>query len=354
MKVLLIDNGHPFTLNTPYVQPLGGSETSILLLAKGLAELGNDVVLLSTATIDVPQQMDNLWLYNINNWPNLYKHVDLIVFNRVIIPEILFSAIDVPVCYYAHDAYDQTHILSVITNRSIYNKLERIFCVSEWQEHTFIKYLGLPKTKLSVLGNSIDIFLYNGYVERNSNKFIFASIPYKGIDVIGDLFNDICIRSKRSDLELHVFSSMTLYGQESDVEYEANFNKLTKIPNVFLHKPISMKEMAVELLSSSFYLHPATYHETFGMMFVMAQAAGCLPITTNVGAASEIITNEHDGFVIDCRNIKNIHCYVKFVNKVVELLDRDVYKMRLTAERSAKRWFYVTIAKKLLRLLNLC
>jgi len=40
VKILLYDIGTPFELNTPYVQPLGGSETSILLIAKGLAELG--------------------------------------------------------------------------------------------------------------------------------------------------------------------------------------------------------------------------------------------------------------------------------------------------------------------------
>lgn len=353
MNILLIDNGQPFTLETPYVQPLGGSETSLLLLAKGLSELGHSVILLTTATVNVPQQNDNLLVHNINNWPQVYDQAQLIIFNRTIIPEILFVNDGKLKCYYAHDAYDQTHIISTIAHSGIYNRLAKILCVSEWQRWTFNKYLGIPEIKLSVLGNSIDLFLYQGYTERNPNKFIFASIPYKGIDIIGDLFNDICIRSKHGDLELHIFSSMSLYGLDSDSEYEMFFDKLSKIKNVFLYKPKSMREMAVELLSAGFYIHPSTYHETFGMMFIMAQAAGCLPITVNNGAASEIITDGHDGFIIDCPTLKNFNCYNNFIDRVITLLDKDLYKIRLNAQQSSKKWLYLNIAKRLLKILNL-
>ncbi len=46
MNILLIDNGQEFNINTPYEKPIGGSETSILLLAKGLQDLNNQVTLL--------------------------------------------------------------------------------------------------------------------------------------------------------------------------------------------------------------------------------------------------------------------------------------------------------------------
>ena len=73
MNILLLDNGQPFTLETPYIQPLGGAETSFLLLAKGLEELGYSVVLLTSATVGIPQQQGNLLIHNINNWQRVYS-----------------------------------------------------------------------------------------------------------------------------------------------------------------------------------------------------------------------------------------------------------------------------------------
>lgn len=348
MNILIIDNGQSFGLETPYTQPLGGSETSVLLLAKGLAELNHSVVLLTSTTIDIPQRIDNLILHNINSWKDVYDQSQIVIFNRSIIPEIVLSNDGKSKYYYSHDAYDQTHIVSTISHREIYNRLAKILCVSEWQKQTFVKYLGIPENKLRVIGNSIDPFLYMGYTERNKNKLIFASIPYKGINVLADLFNDICIKSHKKDLELHVYSSMSLYGADSDKEYEFDFDRLDKTSGVFLHKPISMRDMAYQLSTSSLYIHPSTYHETFGMMFTMSQAAGCLPVTVNNGAASEIINNKEDGFVIDRKTILNNKAYKEFVDLVVSLLDTDLYSNRLKAKESSQRWFYLNTAKRFL------
>ena len=64
MKILICDYGLPFDLNTPYFKPLGGSEISILLLSKGLAELGHSVVLLNTN--NYTEQDKNIILRNKN------------------------------------------------------------------------------------------------------------------------------------------------------------------------------------------------------------------------------------------------------------------------------------------------
>jgi len=324
MNILILDNGQPFNLETPYVKE----------------------------TVDVPQQRGRLLIHNINRWPDLYNNANLVIFNRCIIPEIIFSDDGIPKIYYSHDAYDQLHILSAITSPFIYNRLIKIICVSEWQKQTFIKYLGLPENKLDVIGNSIDIFLYSGYVERNENKLVFASIPYKGLTVLPDLFNDICIRSKRNNLELEVYSSMSLYGNHDDSQYERAFNKLSKLKGVSIYKPVPMNELATVLMRSNLYIHPATYHETFGMVFTMAQAAGCLPVTTRLGAAEEIINNNVDGFLTKGSNIFNYSCYNEFIDLVVELLSMDLYKYRLNAIESSKKWFYINTAKRLLKCLN--
>ena len=353
MRILLVDNGQPFNLDTPYFECLGGSETSLLLLSKGLAELDQSVVLLTNSRVNVPQYDNNLILHNINAIDQVYNEADVIIFNRSIIPEILFTEDNKKKYCYTHDAYDQIHITATLSHPMIYNSLDGIICVSEWQKTTFNKYLGIPLNKMMVLGNSIDSSLYQGYVKRNENKLIFASIPYKGIEVLKDIFNDVCVKSKRKDLEFHIFSSMKLYNTpEKDKDYEIYFSELSKTKGVYLHSPVSMRELAVELMSASLYIHPSTYHETFGMLLTMSQAAGCLPVTVNNGAASEMIENNVSGFFTKGKTIHNFNCYNEFIDIIVSALNKDLYKKRLDAMELSTEWNYINIANKLLSYLR--
>jgi glycosyltransferase involved in cell wall biosynthesis len=352
-KFLLLDAGQPFNFETPYLEPLGGSETSILLLSKGLAELGQSVVILTSNTVNIPQQESRRLLHNINSLPGILPESDIVIFNRNLLSEELYRS-DKRLFCYCHDAYDQQHIISWMLNPIFVQRIEKFLCVSEWQAKTFSSFMNIPEEKLVVIGNALDESLYYGYTERNPNKLMFAGIPYKGIEAIGDLFEDICIQGKRDDLEFHIFSSMGLYGnQTGDREYEEYFSRLQKTKGVHLRPLGSMASLASELASSSLYIHPSTYHESFGMLTVQAQAAGCLPVMTDNGANTEVVKNGETGFVTKGKTIWNNNCYQEFIDLVLELLEKDksdngLYKNRLEAQKWAKQWNYTKIASKVL------
>jgi glycosyltransferase involved in cell wall biosynthesis len=64
---------------------------------------------------------------------------------------------------------------------------------------------------------------------------------------------------------------MALYGRPmDDAKYEDAFNRLGKTRNIALHRPVPMPELFRELAVSGVYVHPSTYHETFGMVVAMA------------------------------------------------------------------------------------
>lgn len=341
MKILLIDNGMGFDLNTPYVEPLGGSETSILLLSKGLKELGHQVVLLNNNQQNRIHD-ENRILDNINFYNDYAELSDVIILNRWIPENILDLIHKKPVYYYSHDAYDQQNVQWLLQPK-VESVFEKIFCVSQWQKNTFVNYFNCEESKFEVIGNPIDTSLYSGYAERNENKLIFASIPYKGIEVLPDLFNDICIKSKK-DLQLDVFSSFKLYGRDEDEQYSEYFRKLHNLKGVNLHNPISMKGLAYEFLTSSLLIHPITYAETFGRVFVESIMGGCLPVTVNNGANKEVIGDS--GYVLDYPNIENIKCYQAFVELTCELLDKDLYGERIKSKEKMKKWNYINIARK--------
>lgn len=351
MKILLVDSGLPFELNSLDFVPLGGSESSLLLLSKGLAELKNQVVILSTSTIRGLQ--DYYRIQDNTNYVVPYiEQSEVVIFNRVVPKNVTIDMLrNKLVYYYAHDAYDQPHV-QWMTSRDHVNMFTKILCVSKWQADTFIKYFGVDENKLFVLGNSSYDPSHNvGYTERRLNKLVFASIPYKGLDKLSDIFNDVCIRTKRDDLELHIYSSMRLYNQE-DTQYEKVFSELKNTKGVYLHNPISMKDLIYELKTSSIYIHPSTYHETFSMLLVQSLLAGCIPVCVNNGAISELIEDNINGFLTKGKNINNIECYNEFLDNIVYVLDNDLYKMRLDCKNSAKNYDYIKIADKLLKEIN--
>ena len=122
--------------------------------------------------------------------------------------------------------------------------------------------------------------------------------------------------------------------------------------NVTLHNLDSMKSLAYEFKSSSLLLHPNIYHETFGMVYTQAQAAGCLPVTTRKGSACELIQNGYNGFLTDSYNIENIDTFNQFVDIVCNCLESDLYSVRLNAINNSSKWDYPNLAKKLLDIIG--
>lgn len=350
-KILLYDNGQPFDLDTIYHEPLGGSETSFLLLAKGLSEIdsSNQCVLLTNKKMSKTSTgkiiLDNSGFFN-----DYASQADIIIINRAI-PSTIDLFKNKKLFYYAHDAYDQPLIqwMTVKNNLFFFSK---IFCVSEWQKYTFNSYFATDNKQMKVIGNSIDYSMTYGFAQRNHNKLIFAGIPYKGIDYLKPIFDDVCIHSKRDDLELHVFSSMELYGQnDQDDKYGQYFSDLSRTKNVYLHKPVSMKELIYHLKTSSIYIAPNLYHETFGINLLLAQACGCLPVTTNKGAVNEIILNNHTGFITQQPNIENNTTYNEYIDLITHVLskkDDELYKLRLNSINHAKYWNYINVANKVM------
>jgi len=345
-KILIIDNGQEFGLDEYLIRPLGGSETSILMLSKGLAEIGNSVVLLNNT--NKRQKSYNIILDTNKLTRQFILISDIILLNRV--NPIDFINYNKPIYYYSHDAYDQ-EIVRWLFDKQLVSKVEKIFCVSEWQKKTFVDYFGVDPSKLAVINNPIDINLYINYTKRFSNKLIFSSIPFKGLEVLNDLINDLIFRTKNNNLFLHVYSSMSLYNRsQQDNEYSVIYQQLSKNKNIILHDLVSLKQLAIEYASASISIHPNTYHETFGMVLAQSQAAGCLPVSTNIGSVNEVIQNKNN--ITSYPNIYNQDCYNEFIEKIIRILNTsedDLYVERLTAQNFVKRFNYINIATEFLK-----
>ena len=358
-NVLLLDRGQEFIIDDYLHKPVGGSETALMLLAKGIADQHNSAVILNNSKQN--SRSFNLIQDNINLVNSFLKDSNIIIFNRFLDIELIKYIKHnykntKKIYYYSHDAYDQNNTHWLYDNNLI-QLFDKILLVSNWQLETFKKCFNISKQlingRFTVIGNPLDLSLYYGYMKRDLNKLIFASIPYKGLEFLDNIINDLVLKTKNDKLKLYVYSSMNLYSRpEEDQEYVNIYRKLSQNKNIVLNTDlISPKQLAVELLSSNLYIHPQTYHETFGMVFTQAQAAGCIPLTLDIGASREVIYNQEN--VLDYPNIYNIKTYNKFIDLIISKLSKteeELYTERIKAQDFVKKFDYLKIAKHVLEL----
>jgi glycosyltransferase involved in cell wall biosynthesis len=91
------------------------------------------------------------------------------------------------------------------------------------------------------------------------------------------------------------------------------------------------------------------------MCCVQAQAAGCIPISTNCGSMNERIDDGINGVLTKGINILNYDTYSEFVDKTVLMLnnkDNINYKMRLNCQKTAINYDYIKICQKIEKLIG--
>jgi len=356
LKFLVVDNGLPLS---PYIyetSPIGGSELSLLLTCEGLAYLGNKVTLLNTSLL--PQTYPDLPNLVLDHNSKIREHIkenDVILFNRLCPSvEILEECVNLKkkVYYWAHDAFDQPNVFWLY-RKDLVNYYDRILCVSEWQAKTFKEYFNVGEEKIRVLPNAcFKIDWMNGYTKR-TNTFIFASIPYKGLSELKRIFDHVCVIAKRDDLNLLVYSSFGLYQRENDTEYIRITNELKATPGVGVRPLVSPVELCNVFRTTRFYIHPSTYHETFGMVIAQAMACGCIPIVVNNGALPELVIDKKTGFITKGVNIKEESTFREFVDLCVEALDYSKSSLiSQNCELFVTTYRHTNIATKLLRIIE--
>ncbi len=124
---------------------------------------------------------------------------------------------------------------------------------------------------------------------RRPARLAYASTPFRGLDVLLDLFPRI--RAAVPEAELDVFSSMRVYGMaESDdrKQFRALYRK-AKQPGVTLVGSLPQLELARRLQEARLLAYPNHYAETFCIAVAEAEAAGCAIVTSALGALPETV-----------------------------------------------------------------
>lgn len=215
---------------------------------------------------------------------NLNKYVDLSQVN--VIPSASYHEVLDPIkpnILWQHMDVDQP-IVANMRERSFTDKLSSLVFVSGWQ---YGQYLGLniPLDKTEIIRNAIEPIEYLPKPEKK--KLIYASTPYRGLDLLLDVFEDM----GRDDVELDVYSSVVIYGDEFIKEvgsqFDPLFDRARNMKNVNYHGYGTNEEVRKAMQEAHILAYPSIFRETSCLVAIEAGAAGCQLVTTNYGALPE-------------------------------------------------------------------
>ena len=281
MKVAIFaGNLIPFHAKSLDERPLGGTETGIIRLAEALQSKGH--------VVSVFTSLENPPLSKPEYFPlsHVEKHgpVDIYITVRDWIP--LFYKIEAKSrLYWSGDSYDQFANYGMGDHRVI-KQTTAFLAVSDWQADQLSKQSGYPREKFWTIRNGIEPTYFEGTETRIRKRLIYSSTPYRGLEHIPSLFETLL--KKHPDAELHIFSGYAVYDQ-SDQQFAELRSRLQALPNCEIHGNVVQKQLAREMMKSSILCYPCHFEETSCITALEAQAAGCVVLSSFLGALPETV-----------------------------------------------------------------
>jgi protein O-GlcNAc transferase len=286
-----------YAVDTPYQQPLGGSQSAVCYLAEQLAALGHRIYMVSR--VSRPRVVGDVaclaWREDTAATMDLLEWlgVDLAVFvNAPPDPRLAALKPRTRLALWTHHADDQPAVGN-LTDRAHREALDGIAFVSRWQRDAYLSRFDLMPERCVVMPNAIgpafrELF---GPDERILDAkpepiLAYSSAPYRGLDLLLDVFP--AIRAVVPAARLRIFSSMLTY-QSRDKEplYAQLYEQARQMPGVDYVGAVPQAELAAALKGAAVLAYPNTFPETFCITALEALAAGCQVVSSDLGALPE-------------------------------------------------------------------
>lgn len=280
MRIVFACAGMTYDGDTPENEPLGGSESALVYLAKELVRFGANVTIYNRCAN--PGWYDGV-LYQ--RWEQLFieEHQPADFFIAIRSPQILSvwrgSGVRMLWC---QDWYDQPVLCGV--NEEY---VDEIVFVGEWQRDGFINKLGWPLERSWTLPNGICPEYYNTEDHLFRPKDIFySSTPFRGVKHLVSIYPKI--RERVKECNLHIFGGMGVY-QDWNSEYDRIYKSFESMDGVHIHGPLGQRELAKRMEQCRILAYPNTFPETCCTTAIEAMAAGNLVITSHRAGLVETV-----------------------------------------------------------------
>ena len=282
----------------------------------------------------------------------LYKYTDVAKYNNLNIilstPKMSNVRLLKTNILWQHLNYIDT-TLEPLRDPSFLKTIESFVYVSHWQYEKFRYVFSVPTKNATIIKNAIEPIELVKKSKDSKIKLIYASTPFRGLDVLLDAFEIL----NRDDVELDIYSSTLMYGSGYQAAYahlyEDLFNRAKSMKNVNYYGYADNETVRKAMQNAHILAYPSIFEETSCLVMIEAGAAGCNLVSTNLGALFEtgseyanLITVQSDlkilanNFAKALEDTVNNYWTISNQEKLKE--QSDFYNRHYSWELRAKEW----------------
>lgn len=293
MKICFFDPiDWDYTVETPYQKPMGGSQSALCYLAGELAKLGHQVSLANKTK--TPGIFRNVACVGADTGfsVDFLKAQDVIVVLNSCVGENLRGSLGRPgpklILWNQHAADQKT--VSFLNRQEERQSWDAFALVSDWQAGEYVRSFGIDRAKVGIMRNAIGpvfetLTLPKPWFQSGQAPVMaYTSTPFRGLDVL--LMAWPSIRKQAPGATLKIYSSMKVYNTGEEA-HEVLYALARDLKGVDYVGSIPQPELAKALARTAILAYPNTFAETSCIAVMEAMAAGCLVVTSKLGALPE-------------------------------------------------------------------
>lgn len=336
-----------YDVSTPLNQPLGGSESAMCYLAVSLAKRGHQVILFGrkkeSFTLMEVKHLPDSALITQTNFNLDFLVIQNTPFYGIYLKKYLPSK--TKLIFWTQHASDQPAV-SCLKDRRFIDIYDAFVYISLWQKEDYEKtFPFLVGKKSTILRNAISPAFENLFSQKDFKKIFYppvlayTSTPFRGLDILITIFP--YLKQSFPEISLNVYSSLKVYQNIFQENLFIDlYNRCRSTLGVNYIGSISQKELAKELKKTTILSYSNTFPETSCISVMEAMAAGCIVVTTDLGALRE--TTAGFGYLVEIGANANMFCDL-FLKKMTEVLKKiyDKKEKKLLEEKIKQQVAFV-------------
>jgi glycosyltransferase involved in cell wall biosynthesis len=274
---------------------LGGTESTLVLLARALAKLGHNVEVYNCCFKDGMYDgvsWKSLWTLNQN------KKFDVVVSLRLLETFKNYKFNSTIKAIWIHD-----EALQGASELDKNGDVNLWISVSDTQKEFIERKEIIQPKNWFVTRNAFDEEIYNEAlkeIKKVKNQAIYCSAPDRGLKLLLDIWPEI--KERVSDAKLVVTGSFALWGvsdEENNRIFKEIYDKVSNLKDVTIFQRLSKHELAKLQAESEVMLYPTDFNEMFCISALECFAVGTPIISSKKAAMTERVKNGENGFLID-------------------------------------------------------